>query len=312
MNATISRVGPLKIMGRLEVISLLVFLHFIHLAADSCSNTKCRSDGVPIRFPFYLEGNQTQSCGHPVFDLRCNDQGFTVLELPYSENFLVRSINYRTKQIQIPTLDLSQKAEKGGVGITIFTYFTNQSCRTNAANARLRNSTTSAAASPQPITAIGLDESTIESYKKATTHLLPVFFLHFIHGDAAADHLSKHKLQNCNNQGFTTLELPYSGSFLVRSINYRTQQIQLYDAEDCLARWLLISFNLSGPLGVNCPLDWDTRMKIPLDAARGLAYLHEDSQPCVIHRDFKASNILLILDLPLVLWAHLGYSQFSS
>jgi len=44
---------------------------------------------------------------------------------------------------------------------------------------------------------------------------------------------------------------------------------------------------------LNCPLDWDTRMKIALDAARGLAYLHEDSQPSVIHRDFKASNILL-------------------
>ncbi|XP_020208027.1 proline-rich receptor-like protein kinase PERK3 [Cajanus cajan] len=50
---------------------------------------------------------------------------------------------------------------------------------------------------------------------------------------------------------------------------------------------------LHGHLGINCPLDWDTRMKIALDAARGLAYLHEDSQPCVIHRDFKASNILL-------------------
>ncbi|KAG5044135.1 hypothetical protein JHK87_008050 [Glycine soja] len=50
---------------------------------------------------------------------------------------------------------------------------------------------------------------------------------------------------------------------------------------------------LHGPLGINCPLDWDTRMKIALDAARGLSYLHEDSQPCVIHRDFKASNILL-------------------
>ncbi|KAL5983529.1 hypothetical protein ACLOJK_017616 [Asimina triloba] len=50
---------------------------------------------------------------------------------------------------------------------------------------------------------------------------------------------------------------------------------------------------LHGPLGANCTLDWDTRMKIALDAARGLTYLHEDTQPSVIHRDFKASNILL-------------------
>ncbi|KAK8960262.1 Receptor-like serine/threonine-protein kinase ALE2 [Platanthera guangdongensis] len=50
---------------------------------------------------------------------------------------------------------------------------------------------------------------------------------------------------------------------------------------------------LHGPLGSNRPLDWDTRMKIALDSARGLSYLHEDSQPSVIHRDFKASNILL-------------------
>eukprot|EP00250_Pteridium_aquilinum_P005730 c15781_g1_i2 orf=1300-2661(+) len=41
------------------------------------------------------------------------------------------------------------------------------------------------------------------------------------------------------------------------------------------------------------PLDWNARMKIALGAARGLAYLHEDANPRVIHRDFKASNILL-------------------
>lgn len=41
------------------------------------------------------------------------------------------------------------------------------------------------------------------------------------------------------------------------------------------------------------PLDWSWRLKIALGAARALAYLHEDSIPRVIHRDFKSSNILL-------------------
>lgn len=40
-------------------------------------------------------------------------------------------------------------------------------------------------------------------------------------------------------------------------------------------------------------LDWGTRMKIALDGARGLEYLHDHITPPVIHRDFKASNILL-------------------
>ncbi|XVF18466.1 hypothetical protein REPUB_Repub11eG0023700 [Reevesia pubescens] len=34
-------------------------------------------------------------------------------------------------------------------------------------------------------------------------------------------------------------------------------------------------------------------MKIALEAARELAYLHEDSNPRVIHRDFMAGNVLL-------------------
>ncbi|KAL3736316.1 hypothetical protein ACJRO7_025300 [Eucalyptus globulus] len=41
------------------------------------------------------------------------------------------------------------------------------------------------------------------------------------------------------------------------------------------------------------PLDWNTRMKIASGAAKGLEYLHEQANPPVIYRDFKASNILL-------------------
>ncbi|KAL6888409.1 hypothetical protein ACP4OV_009435 [Aristida adscensionis] len=43
-------------------------------------------------------------------------------------------------------------------------------------------------------------------------------------------------------------------------------------------------------------LTWHIRMKIALDTARGLEYLHEHCSPPIIHRDLKSSNILLDSD----------------
>ncbi|XP_039141371.1 LOW QUALITY PROTEIN: receptor-like protein kinase 2 [Dioscorea cayenensis subsp. rotundata] len=67
-------------------------------------------------------------------------------------------------------------------------------------------------------------------------------------------------------------------------------------------RLLMYDYMANGSLGAllhernGFSLEWDLRYQIILGAAQGLAYLHHDCVPPIVHRDIKANNILIGLD----------------
>lgn len=62
-----------------------------------------------------------------------------------------------------------------------------------------------------------------------------------------------------------------------------------YVANGCLDQWL----HDDSPETVSTRLTWPIRVQIIRGVAAGLSYLHDGCQPKIIHRDIKASNVLL-------------------
>ncbi|KAL3844645.1 hypothetical protein ACJIZ3_002048 [Penstemon smallii] len=91
-------------------------------------------------------------------------------------------------------------------------------------------------------------------------------------------------------------EINYLGELvhphLVKLIGYCIEDDQRLLVYEFMARGSLENHLFKRSL----PLPWFIRMKIALNAAKGLAFLHEEAERPVIYRDFKTSNILLDVD----------------
>ncbi|RDX61707.1 Cysteine-rich receptor-like protein kinase 25, partial [Mucuna pruriens] len=114
--------------------------------------------------------------------------------------------------------------------------------------------------------------------------------------EIAVKRLSKRSLQGdieFKNEATLVAQLQHRN--LVRLIGFcleRTERILVYEfvPNSSLDHFLFDHENQG-------ELDWARRYKIIAGIARGIQYLHEDSRLRIIHRDLKASNILLDFDM---------------
>ncbi|WOL10617.1 hypothetical protein Cni_G19376 [Canna indica] len=91
-------------------------------------------------------------------------------------------------------------------------------------------------------------------------------------------------LQKVNHTNLVKLE-----GFCIDNDSGTCYLVYEYLANGSLDSWL----HDAPPAGGRQVLDWGTRVRVALDLANGLQYIHEHTSPRVVHKDVKSSNVLL-------------------
>jgi Leucine-rich repeat (LRR) protein len=105
------------------------------------------------------------------------------------------------------------------------------------------------------------------------------------------------KTKDNNEEGESTIDSFAAEIQILGNIRHRNIVKLLGYCSNKSVKLLLYNYfpngNLQQLLQGNRNLDWETRYKIAIGAAQGLAYLHHDCVPAILHRDVKCNNILL-------------------
>lgn len=114
--------------------------------------------------------------------------------------------------------------------------------------------------------------------------------------EVSAPPSDKGKMKTNNNEFFSN-ELEFNLS----RVNHKNLARLLGFCEECNERVLVYEYMYNGTLFDQLHnnfesselVSWPKRIKVALDVARGIEYLHDYAVPRVIHRDIKSANILL-------------------
>ncbi|KAL1533352.1 Leucine-rich repeat receptor-like kinase protein har1 [Salvia divinorum] len=113
--------------------------------------------------------------------------------------------------------------------------------------------------------------------------------------DVAIKRLSG-RSNSCNDHGFKA-EIETLGGIRHRNIVRLLGYVSNKDSNLLLYEYMShgsLGEMLHGSKGAH--LQWESRYRIAVEAAKGLCYLHHDCSPSIIHRDVKSNNILLDSD----------------
>ncbi|KAG6767568.1 hypothetical protein POTOM_028778 [Populus tomentosa] len=82
-----------------KAICLFYFMFIAELGVGLNCTGSCGNQDLDIRFPFWIKDRQPEQCGHPGFDLSCNEMGDIVLELPGAMKLYIAKIDYKNQVI---------------------------------------------------------------------------------------------------------------------------------------------------------------------------------------------------------------------